>query len=235
MSLPKIDMPIFTLIMPSTKKPTKYRPFTVKEEKLLLIAKQSSDNMDILEAVKQVINNCLITKVKQEALTTFDIEYIFLKLRSKSVGDVIDVKIQDRDDNELYEFQIDLDKIEVKFPDNIEQNIQVKEDVEITLKYPTTRTIEKIRSTKDLKKVFDMISASCIESIRIDDKLILASDVTEQELVDWVDHLDNKVLKRINDFFNNIPKLYHKIEYTNSLGSKKTVEFTSLRDFFSLG
>lgn len=235
MSLPKIDMPVFTLTMPSTKKPTKYRPFTVKEEKLLLIAKQSNDNTDILEAVKQVINNCLITKVKHETLTTFDIEYIFLKLRSKSVGDVIDIKIKDKDDEEFYEFQIDLDKVEVKFPENVEQNIQVKENIDITLKYPTTKTIEKIRSTKDVKKVFDMISASCIESIKIDDNLILASDVTEQELVEWVDHLDNKVLKKINDFFNNIPKLYYKIEYTNSLGTKKAVEFTSLRDFFSLG
>jgi hypothetical protein len=235
MNLPKIDMPIFTLTMPSTKTPTKYRPFTVKEEKLLLIAKQSGDNADIMEAVKQVINNCMITKVKQETLTTFDIEYIFLKLRSKSVGDIIDVKIKDRDDNEFYEFQIDLDKIEVVFPDSIQQNIQVKDDIDIKLKYPTTRTIEKIRSTKDVKKVFDMITAHCIESIRIDEKLILASDVTEQELVDWVDHLDNKILKKINDFFNNIPKLYHKIEYTNSFGNKKTVEFTSLRDFFTLG
>lgn len=236
MALPKIDKPIFDAIVPSTGKPIRFRPFLVKEEKILLIAQQSESDKDILGAIKQVITNCVVdAKFDADDLTTFDLEYIFLKLRARSVNNIIEVSYRDLEDEQLYKFSVDLDKIEVTKPENVSNKIQITDDIGIIMKYPSVKLIDNAPEDGSSTDTLDYLIRGCIDQIYDAENVYIVAEQPVEEVEEFIDSLDVATFEKIRDFFNNIPKMYHKLEYKNKLGNDRTIELQSLRDFFTWG
>lgn len=236
MALPKIDKPLFEITIPSTGKASKFRPFLVKEEKILLIAQSSENDKGILTAIKQVINNCAAERgFNVDSLTTFDVEYLFLKLRARSVNNVIEVSYRDLEDNELYKFVIDLDQVEVTKPDTVSTKIQITDDVGIIMKYPSIALVDNIPDSAEASETLDYLIRGCIDQVYDAETVYVIAEQTTEEVADFIDNLDVATFEKIRDFFDNIPKMYHKLEYKNKLGNNREIELQSLRDFFTWG
>ena len=236
MALPRIDKPLFDLEVPSQNKTVKARPFVVKEEKILLTAQQSGQEKDIVLAIKQVLANCIQDPTFDlDTLTTFDLEFMFLKLRSRSVNNVIDVSYRDNEDDKVYDFQIDLDTVEMMQPKVINNKIMVNETVGIVMKFPSVTVLETVPDDVKLTDLVEHLVRSCIDTIFDENEVYLASESTEEELSDFVDGLDIETFTKIREFFDSLPSLYYKIEYTNALGNKREIELTTLSDFFTWG
>jgi hypothetical protein len=236
MSLPKLDKPVFSILIPSKNIEAYFRPFTVKEEKILLIGQQSEKERDIITAIKQVIQNCHQGKdsFDVEKLATFDLEYLFLKLRSLSVNNVITVSYKDNEDEKIYDFQIDLDDVIVRNADKIISNkIAITDTVGIIMTYPSVKVLEDTPEDSTLTELTEYLIRSCIESIYDETLVYPASDYTTEELEEWLDDLSVEAFEKIKDFFDNIPQMYYKIEYKNSLGTERKIELTTLNDFFT--
>ena len=220
MVLPKIATPTYELELPSTGQPIKYRPFLVKEEKLLVLALESEDTKQITTAIKTVIKNCIETKnVKVETLPTFDIEYLFLNIRGKSVGEEIEVNIICPDDDETtVPVKINVDDIQVqKNPDHVKQ-IKVDDSIMMEMKYPSLDQF--IKSNFDLSagntmdQSFDLI-ASCIDKIYTEEEVWAAGDVSKKELLEFLEQMNSAQFKDIEKFFETMPKLSHTIQVKN--------------------
>ena len=220
MVLPKIATPTYELELPSTGQPIKYRPFLVKEEKLLVLALESEDTKQITTAIKTVIKNCIETKnVKVETLPTFDIEYLFLNIRGKSVGEEIEVNIICPDDDETtVPVKINVDDIQVqKNPDHVKQ-IKVDDSIMMEMKYPSLDQF--IKSNFDLSagntmdQSFDLI-ASCIDKIYTEEEVWAAGDVSKKELLEFLEQMNSTQFKDIEKFFETMPKLSHTIQVKN--------------------
>jgi len=239
MPLPKIATPTYHLVLPSTKQEIKYRPFLVKEEKVLVLALESQDNKQISTAIKTVLNNCIISKgIKVEQLPTFDIEYLFLNIRGKSVGEEVEVTIVCPDDEETtVPVKIALDEIQVQ--ENEEHNKDIKLDNKLTmrLKYPSLEEFIKNNfdftgSNANIDQSFDLI-ASCIDIIYNEEESWTSEDVTKKELLEFLEQLNSNQFKQIEKFFETMPKLSHKIEVTNPKTKvKSTVVLEGLASFF---
>ena len=163
MTLPKLSHPTFELVIPSTKQKIRYRPFLVKEEKILLIAQSSQDPKDIVYAVKQVLQNCCLDELNVDDLTTFDIEYFFIKLRSKSVNSIVNLKYRDLEDDKIYDFEVDLETIEIDYNPNHQKIINISSSVILNLKYPKMNLIdslEKVSNETDL--VFEILDRKSV-------------------------------------------------------------------------
>jgi hypothetical protein len=220
MPLPKISTPTYELELPSTGQTIKYRPFLVKEEKLLVLALESEDVKQITTAIKAVIKNCIETKnIKVETLPTFDIEYLFLNIRGKSVGEEIEVSIICPDDNETnVSIMINIDDIQVQ--KNSEHNKQIKLDDNIMMEMRYPSLDQFIKSNFDfsgdatMEQSFDLI-ASCIDKIYTEEEVWAASDVTKKELTEFLDQMNSSQFKDIEKFFETMPKLSHKVKVTN--------------------
>ena len=215
MSLPKVNYPINTIKIPSTNKAQKFRPFLVREEKILLIAKESENPSDILQAIKQVVNNCAVDKLEINNLAIFDLEYLFLKLRAMSVDNVVKVSYKDYEDGQIYEFDVDLNKIEVQFPKDVNNKIEITKDSGIILNYPSAQLYddkEFINSDKDY--IFELV-IRCIDKIYQGDNLYEAKDYKASDLREFVENLDIKTFDKIREFLVNLPKMTHTIEYKN--------------------
>ena len=222
MPLPKIATPSYELELPSTEKIIEYRPFLVKEEKLLVIALESQDTKQITNAIKSVIKSCILTKgVKVENLPTFDIEFLFLNIRGKSVGEDIDVKIICPDDEETeVSIMVNLDDIKVEKSENHTNQIKLDKNLMMELKYPSLNEFiknnfdpnDQDRSTMD--QSFDLIS-SCIHKIYNEDEVWAASDCTKKEIKDFLESMNSSQFKEIENFFDTMPKLSHTIKVTN--------------------
>ena len=234
MTLPKIDYPIHNIEIPSSKKLHKFRPFLVKEEKLLLMSKETDDIADYLSTMKQVINNCSVDKkFDVNKIATFDLEYIFLKLRSISVDNTIKISYIDSEDQQSYEFNIDLNEIKVSFPDKINNNIKLTETTGILMKYPpSTLYDDKVFINETEEYMFELI-IKCLDKLYDRDQLYEFSEYKKEEIVEFLENLNIKTYGHIKEFLNNIPKLYHCIKYKNSLNHDRKIEFNSLSDFFS--
>ena len=220
MVLPKIATPTYELELPSTGQPIKYRPFLVKEEKLLVLALESEDTKQITTASKTVIKNCIETKnVKVETLPTFDIEYLFLNIRGKSVGEEIEVNIICPDDDETtVPVKINVDDIQVhKNPDHVKQ-IKVDDSIMMEMKYPSLDQF--IKSNFDLSagntmdQSFDLI-ASCIDKIYTEEEVWAAGDVSKKELLEFLEQMNSTQFKDIEKFFETMPKLSHTVQIKN--------------------
>lgn len=237
MSLPKLDKPTFEMTIPSQKKAVRFRPFLVKEEKILLVAQQGETEKDIIYAIKQVLTNCILdTTFNIDKLTTFDLEYMFLKLRSKSVNNIIEVSYRDVEDDKVYDFQIDLDTIEVKYPETeISNKIAVSDTVGIIMKYPSVTILDNIPEDATSTDIVDYLIRSCIESIYDEETVYPVDEQPEEEVTEFLDSIDIESFNKIRNFLDNLPNLYHKLEYTNSLGNERTIELANLRDFFTWG
>jgi len=232
MALPKIQTPMFFIKIPSSQKELKFRPFLVKEEKLLLMAQQSNDNEEIL-ALSQIINNCCLDTIDVDKLTTFDVEYIFLKLRARSVNNIVKLRYRDIEDDQVYDFELNIDDIEVITDESHTNKIQINDEVGIILKYPSLKVSENVSKANDENDMLNKILISCIDVIYDKEKVYPAKDSTEQELIDFIENLDTKTFKKIEQFFTTMPKLYHEIKYKNSLGHDRTIKLSTLKDFFT--
>lgn len=235
MSLPKIQHPTFRIIVPSTKKQLTFRPFLVKEEKILLIAKTGEDSTDILSAVKQVVNNCCEEKnFNINKLTIFDIEYIFLKIRANSVSNKVNLTFKDLEDEKEYQFEVDLNTVEVEYPKNADTKIIIDEKMGIMMKYPSA----SIYDDKDFMKLgkdslFELI-IRCIDKIYKNDEMFDASSYTRDELIEFLDNLNVNTFEKIQQFLTNSPTMKHVLNYKNSFGNDRKIELTTLTDFFTL-
>lgn len=239
MPLPKIVTPSYHLVLPSTKQEIKYRPFLVKEEKVLVLALESQDNKQISTAIKTVLNNCIQTKgIKIETLPTFDIEYLFLNIRGKSVGEEVEVNIICPDDEEtVLPVRISLDEIQVKESEEHNKDIKLDSNLVMRLKYPSLEQFIKNNfdftgSNASIEQSFELI-ASCIDVIFNEEESWAAEDVTKKELLEFLEQLNSNQFKQIEKFFETMPKLSHKIEVTNPKTKvKSTVVLEGLASFF---
>ena len=219
MPLPKITAPTYEMVLPSSGRKIKYRPFLVKEEKLLIIAMESEDQKQITEALKTVLSNCILTRgTKVEKMSTFDIEYLFLNIRGKSVGESVEVLITCPDDNKTkVPVVIDLDAIKViKNPDH-KKDIKLDDKLTLRMKYPSLD--EFIKNNFDVDNIgvtesFDMIIA-CMDQIYNEEESWTSSDCTKKELSEFLDQLNSKQFKEIEKFFDTMPKLSHTVKVVN--------------------
>ena len=222
MPLPKIATPSYELELPSTGKTISYRPFLVKEEKLLVIALESEDTKQITNAIKAVIKSCVLTKgIKVETLPTFDIEFLFLNIRGKSVGEDIDVNLICPDDNETeVSVSINLDDINVKKPDGHTNKIKLDNNLMMELKYPSLNEFIKNNfdpnevGTNAMEQSFDLIG-SCINKIFNEDEVWVAADCSKKEINDFLDSMNSNQFKEIESFFETMPKLTHTVKVFN--------------------
>jgi hypothetical protein len=236
MPLPKIKHPIHEFTIPSTRKKELFRPFLVREEKILLIAKASGDQADILRAVKQVVNNCAINKTFDiDKIAIFDVEYLFLRLRAISINNMVKVSYIDNEDKEVYDFEIDLSKVEVKFPENIDQIIKVNDKITIVMKHPPASLFDDKDFTNSGDNAFYELIVRCIDKIYEDDDVYNPADYSKEEIEDFLNDLDIDVFEKIQTFMSEMPKLYYRIEYKNKNEKDRVIELTSLADFFTLG
>jgi hypothetical protein len=238
MPLPKIVTPTYELELPSTGQTIKYRPFLVKEEKVLVMAMETENIKEITNAVKTVIKNCIETRgIKVETLPTFDIEYLFLNIRSKSVGEEIDVNIICPDDGETeVPVSINVDEIEVIKNDKHTNRIKLDDSVMMEMKYPSLDQFIKsnfdISGNANIDQSFDLI-ASCIDKIFTEEEVWTSSDVSKKELVEFLDQMNTNQFKEIEEFFNTMPKLSHKFKVTNpKTGVESDVVLEGLASFF---
>jgi hypothetical protein len=239
MPLPKISTPTYELEIPSLKKSVKYRPFLVKEEKVLIIAMESEDPKQIAEAVKTVIGNCIVTRgIKIEQLATFDIEYLFLNIRGKSVGETVDVLITCPDDgNTQVPVSINLDDIQVEFREDHSRDIKLDDNLTLRMRYPSMQEFVKSNfiagSEISVDETFDMIT-SCIEQIYSEEESWSSSDVTKKELKEFLEQLTSQQFKDIEKFFETMPKLSHTIKVTNpNTEVESEVVLEGLTSFFA--
>ena len=222
MPLPKIATPTYSLVLPSLEKEINFRPFLVKEEKLLVLALETEDTKQITTAIKAVIKNCIQTKgIKVETLPTFDIEYLFLNIRGKSVGEDIDVKIVCPDDEKTeVNISVNLDDIQVEKSKDHSNKIKLDKNLMMELKYPSLN--EFVKSNFDpndlnrsaMDQSFDLIS-TCIDKIYDQDEVWVAADCTKKEIKDFIESMNSAQFKQIENFFETMPKLSHTIKVTN--------------------
>ena len=239
MPLPKISTSQHELILPSTGKKIKFRPFLVREEKILILALESQDQKQISNAVKQVLKDCIITRgIKVDTLPSFDIEYIFLNVRGKSVGEQIEIIVTCGDDGETQvPVSIAIDEVQVKTDPNHTPEIQLGEGYTLKMKYPSlNQFLEDNFSEEDesgVEKSFQII-ASAIDTVYNEENVWGAADCTKKELVEWLESLTSEQFKKIESFFETMPKLTHEITVTNpKTGKDNTVVLEGLSDFFA--
>lgn len=236
MALPKINYPIFELTLPSNKQVIKYRPFLVKEEKILLTAQVSGEPQDVINSIRQVINNCILTDdLDIEKMTTFDLEYLFIKIRAKSVNNIIKLAYKDLDDERRYEVEVDLDQIEIQEDPNHTNKIEITKTSGLIMKYPSADLATSLKVLDGEMDMFFEVLQNCIESVYDQENVYSAKDYSSEELTEFLESLDVNTFKKIQEFFTTMPKLYYEVKYTNSLGKDKVIPLTTLNDFFTLG
>ena len=237
MALPKIGVPTFELELPSTKKVIKYRPFIVKEEKVLLLALESEDEAQIVSAVKDLIKNCVQSRIKVEDLPAFDLEYIFLKIRAAAVGEIVDMNVTCTDDNTTQvQTQININDVEVYFPEGHTNKVMLTDNLGITMKYPgMQRFIEAEFLEKDIKteEVFNFIADS-IEQIFDAEEVYDSSTTSKKEFREFVEGLTTKQFEAIQSFYETMPKLQHKFTVINpNTGKESEYTIEGLQNFFA--
>lgn len=217
--------PVYTLTVPSSGKQLKFRPFLIKEEKTLLIAQQSEDPIVMVESLKEVIQSCIKDEVDVNELATFDLEYIFTQIRSKSVGEIIELMMlcdTCTDDKAVAKVSIDLTKIQVEKNPEHKSKIHLYQDVGIVMKYPTLDILKKMESinTNDLDEVFNIV-VDCIDYIYNEEEVFHAKEQTKQELLDFLNNLSSDQFAEVQKFFETMPKLKHEIDYVCPVCSKE--------------
>jgi len=237
MALPKVEAPRYELTLPSQDIKVKYRPFLVKEEKILLMAMESQKEQEIYEATKQIVDSCTFNTLDVEALPMFDLEYLFLNIRAKSVGEISKFKVLCPDDKKTYaDVEIDLTKVEVQVDDEHTSKIMVDEvrKLGVVMKYPTMEILKSGTNidNANMEAIFDMLT-HCIDHIFEGDKIYPAKDSTQQEIKDFFQSLSQENFAKIKKFFDTMPRVRHEFEVTNPVTKVKSmVTLTGLNDFF---
>ena len=237
MALPKLNTPTYELEIPSTDEKIKYRPFLVKEEKILLMAMESGKNEDIVQAVKDIVLACTFDKLDVSNLPMFDVEYIFLNIRAKSVGEISKLKLLAPDDKKTYvDTEINLTEVKVQVDDNHTNKIELENDMGIIMTYPTIDSfMETGIQTVTASNMLDIIS-SCILQIyeKKGEKVYNSKDQTKKELTEFIESMNTKQFKQVQVFFDTMPKLKHTIKITNPKTKKENeITLIGLNDFFA--
>jgi hypothetical protein len=239
MGLPKLDVPIYELELPSTGETISYRPFLVKEEKILLMAMEGEDEQEIVSAIKQIINNCVVTeKIKVSELPLFDIEYLLLNLRARSMGDTITTNYIRQGCTEEkckpIQFEIDVNTIQIEKDPTHDKKIELTDTVGMIMKYPDIQLMTKINNLDGIKtnEAFDMI-IKCIDKIYDEETVYSKSEYTPKQIKEFVDNLTQDQFKKIEHFFNTIPKMYKDIKFDcEKCGYKENIRLEGLASFF---
>lgn len=241
--LPKIDVPIYSIKLLSTGKEVKYRPFTVKEEKLFLMASESKEMDTIVDTTKQVLNNCILSDIDIDSIPVFDIEYLFLNIRARSVSEVVSVnyncnnEIKNESDEGKHRcgnvVKLDINLLEIKPNETkkLENKIQLTNKLGIVMKYPNFNTVTKYEdnNTENILK----LTVSCIDYIYDDDQIYYAKDSTEEELIEFIENMQTKDLEKIKEFFDNMPKLSKNLDFKcGKCGYEETITLEGLQSFF---
>ena len=216
MALPKLETKTYTLTLPSTGEDIKYRPFLVKEQKILLMAQESKNTSEIADAMSQLISDCTFGKVDPKTCPMFDAEYIFLKLRAKSVGETAQVQITCPDDDKTkVNVTINLEEVECNMTEDHTNIVEVTDNIKIIFNYPLLSTYQNNELEEDkTKKIFSML-VECIQEIHHGDKVYNRIDVSKKELNEFIDSFDTTQFKKVSNFFETMPRLRHIVEVTN--------------------
>ena len=235
MALPKVNTPTYELVVPSTDEKVKFRPFLVKEEKILLIAMEAQEQSGILNAVKDIVKSCTFDKFDVNRAPIFDIEYIFLNIRAKSVGEVSTVNLRCPDDNETFvQTEIDLTTVDVQITKGHTNKIELTDEMGMILQYPTLDSFTDSTTVINASNMLDVI-ASCVSQIydKKGEDVYDAKDSTKQEIVDFLESLNSKQFLEIQKFFDTMPKLTHTVNIENpETKVKSDITLTGLNDFF---
>ena len=215
MALPKLTAPEYEMELPSTSETIKYRPFLVKEQKLLLIAQESSDDKQISNAMGKLVSECTFGKIDAKFNPMFDIEYAFLKIRGKSVGETVELELICPDDEETpVKHKINIDDIVVQIKDNHSTEIVLTDDISINFRYPLIADMENLSELAPSQIVFKLL-ANCVTSIRAGDEVHQKTDMSKKELDDFIDSFSNEQFEKVTNFFDTMPKIRHTVEVTN--------------------
>lgn len=242
MPLPIVATPTYELTLPSNNKTIKYRPFLVKEEKILILAMESGDSKEITNAVKNTLKDCVLTRgIKIDSLPSFDIEYLFLNIRAKSVGESVDLIITCPDDGETQvDVKVNIDEINVVIPEQHSSEIEVDGNIRVKMKYPSLQEFidnnfnfsGQTSSKETINKSFEIV-ASCVDMVYTNDESWSSGDVSKKEMIDWLQTFDSNQFKQIEDFFNTMPKLSHTLKVKNpKTGVENEIVLEGLSSFF---
>lgn len=233
--LPKINNePLFEEIIPSSKKKIQFRPFLSKEHRNLLIAKASDNPVERLNSVKQIVSVCVQEKLDIDSLPQVDLEYLFLKIRSKSVNNIVEAAFRDKEDNQIYKFEINLDELEVVTIEDHTNKIQIEEGLGLVMKYPTVKIIEHLKGDNEVDLSFDLIR-NCIDVVYTADEVYVFAENSLEEQEEFIGNLSVATFDKITEFFLTMPRLQHNLEYTNRNGKKEIITLKGLDDFFIWG
>jgi hypothetical protein len=248
MATPKIQHPTFAVTVPSNKnKKIRMRPYTVKEEKILIAAQSSDDPDDMVEAVKQVLSNCIIEDINLDKVPLFDIEYFFVKMRAMSVNNIVELEFTDKNDgNRKHDIEVDLNDVEVRFLPDHNNKLDFGNGVGALLKYPDFQTMTKVKNNilklasdpkADRKETVDamfQVYSTSIEKLYDDDKVyVYGEDFDDAEAIEFLEQLGPDAIKQFQTFFETMPTVYYEIKYKTSGGEEKTIPLSGLSDFFS--
>ena len=242
--LPKIDVPIYNVKLLSTGKSLRFRPFTVKEEKLFLMANEGEDLTTVVDTIKQILNNCLLDEFDIDSLPLFDIEHLFLNIRARSIGEVVNLKYKcnnDVLDEETKEekkcnnvVQIDLNVLDIH-PEKQEghtNKIQITEKLGIVMKYPNFETLKKFKDATEADSIIKM-TVNCIDYVYDADKIYYAKDSQEEDLIEFIESMQSKDLEKIKNFFDTMPKIRKDVDFKcNKCGHEEKIEIEGIQNFF---
>jgi hypothetical protein len=243
MALPTLDVPIFTIDLPLTKTKLRYRPFLVKEEKLLLIARESDDEKTIMDTIKQIINNCCLDDVDTETLPITDLEYFFLHLRARSIGEIVDLqykcnnKVKDDAGEEVecgnnVKLKVNVLEIEPTFNDKHTNKIELTDKLGIVMKYPNFATIDKVKSNNDVEQILGIIM-NCVDYIYDEDSIYYRKDISDEELTEFIENLTQKQFAKIQEFFETVPAIKKEMDFKcNKCGYQEKILIEGIQNFF---
>ena len=239
MSLPKVDVPIYEITLPSDKRTVKIRPFLVKEEKLLLMAVESNDNANIIKTTKQVINNCLLEPIDVEKLPFFDVDYLFIALRAKSIGEKIEVSYTCNNDVENgkcggnFQTEIDISNCEIEKDESIDTTIKLSDTITMKMKYPSYDIMKLIMGNETIIEKKIRVIMSCVERIVSGDKIFTQKDFTKEELKDFLENLTQDQYKKLEYFVDNFPTFYVKASgICHKCGFNHEIKYQDYARFF---
>jgi len=231
MSLPEIITPIYELVVPSTKKKIKCRPFLVKEQKVLVLAMESEDDVQIIEAIRTILKNCIKTRIKIDDLALFDVEYLFLQIRAKSISEKIEMKVTCPDDGET-EVNVNflVTDVKVQFPDGHSNLIKLENDVTIEMRYPNLDYFSKVNFSPDDIDPYDLV-AQCIKNVYVGSES--AGTFSFKEAREWLETLTASQFDKVQEFFNTMPTLRHDLKVKNhNTGVTNDIVIEGLVSFF---
>jgi DNA polymerase II large subunit len=232
MALPKIDLPLYQCDLPSTGKKIRYRPFSVKEEKILLTAQESKETGQIILAIKQILNNCL-QDIDVSQLSVFDVEYMLIQLRSRSVDNMTEFEVTDPETEEKVKLELNLSDVKVRRDENHTNQIKISDEYTLFLRYPTIDQFETLleKEEQSAEDSYNVMLA-CLDKLASKDDVYKFSDFPKKEVDDFVESLQGDTIKSIKTFFDTMPRVRHEILYTNSKGNKKTFVLEGTQTFF---